>query len=525
MSIFDGIFRGYAVLIAAFVVLAETEWEFIIKFWRPLCHKDEHTALLQFKQSFIVDKSTCFEPSDLPKTTSWKEEGAEDCCSWDGVECDEKSGHVIGVDLSSSCLYGSINSTSTLFHLSQLQMLNLAFNDFNYSRIPSALGHLSRLTHLNLSYSFLYGQVPSEILQLSNLVLLDLSRNADFSAEIELLKLDKPDVSSLVHNLTKLEHLRLSYVDINSEVPAFLGNLSSLTSLTLKYCGLYGKFPKAVFSLPNLQILKFDGNQRLSGFLHEFHSGCPLKVFSLSQMEFRGQIPPSLQNMTQLNRLDLGDNRLTGQLPSWFANFTQLAMLDISSNFLTGAVPPSFSRLRNLEFFSLAINELSGTVDIDMFLGMKYLASLQLQYNKLTVLTRSAHNASIPKLEILGLDFCYVFIFPDFLRYQHSLINLGLRGNHLSGQVPSWLWNTSMATVESIDISHNNLIGFDQSQLVIPGVSLRFLDLSFNMLKGTLPIPPPSIIMYDIPNNELSGQVSPSFCNLPSLQLACFHNV
>ena len=35
-DIFDGIFRCYAVLIAAFVVLAETEWSFIIKFSKVL---------------------------------------------------------------------------------------------------------------------------------------------------------------------------------------------------------------------------------------------------------------------------------------------------------------------------------------------------------------------------------------------------------------------------------------------------------------------------------------------------------
>ncbi|KAM7280853.1 hypothetical protein ACFE04_007987 [Oxalis oulophora] len=35
-DVFDGIFRCYAVLIAAFVVLAETEWEFIIKFSKVL---------------------------------------------------------------------------------------------------------------------------------------------------------------------------------------------------------------------------------------------------------------------------------------------------------------------------------------------------------------------------------------------------------------------------------------------------------------------------------------------------------
>ncbi|XP_028060406.1 uncharacterized protein LOC114264014 [Camellia sinensis] len=35
-DIFDGIFRCYAVVIAMFVVVAETEWGFIKKFWKVL---------------------------------------------------------------------------------------------------------------------------------------------------------------------------------------------------------------------------------------------------------------------------------------------------------------------------------------------------------------------------------------------------------------------------------------------------------------------------------------------------------
>ncbi|CAJ1961350.1 unnamed protein product [Sphenostylis stenocarpa] len=35
-DIFDGIFRCYAVFITCFVVLAETEWNFIIKFWKVM---------------------------------------------------------------------------------------------------------------------------------------------------------------------------------------------------------------------------------------------------------------------------------------------------------------------------------------------------------------------------------------------------------------------------------------------------------------------------------------------------------
>ncbi|KAL7250037.1 hypothetical protein ACSBR1_012104 [Camellia fascicularis] len=108
-----------------------------------LCHADESSALLQFKQTFSIDKSASSDPCSYLKVVSWKlERDSGNCCSWDGVECDKDTGHVIGLDLSSSFLRGSINSSSSLFNLVHLQRLNLAYNDSEYSYIPSKLSHL-----------------------------------------------------------------------------------------------------------------------------------------------------------------------------------------------------------------------------------------------------------------------------------------------------------------------------------------------------------------------------------------------
>ncbi|KAF3441584.1 hypothetical protein FNV43_RR15498 [Rhamnella rubrinervis] len=69
----------------------------------------------------------CREPSAYPKVASWEVHRGGDCCSWDGVEYDASSGHVIGLNLSSSCLYGSINSTSNLFQLVHLWRVHHVF--------------------------------------------------------------------------------------------------------------------------------------------------------------------------------------------------------------------------------------------------------------------------------------------------------------------------------------------------------------------------------------------------------------
>ncbi|KAI5335981.1 hypothetical protein L3X38_026115 [Prunus dulcis] len=128
---------------------------------------DECSALFKFKESFTVNKSASVHPFAFPKVASWKREGDQNrsnCCSWKGVECDEESGHIVGLDLSSSCLYGSLNSNSSLFQLVHLQRLDLSDNDFHFSEIPSRLGHdLTNLTYLNLSLSGFSGQLPTSL--------------------------------------------------------------------------------------------------------------------------------------------------------------------------------------------------------------------------------------------------------------------------------------------------------------------------------------------------------------------------
>ena len=158
------------------------------------------------------------------------------------------------LDLSNSSLYVSINSSSSLFQLVHLQKLNLAYN-FNHSKIPIGVGWLSKLTHLNLSCSGFLGEILVEISQLSKLVSLDLYSNP--------LTLHKLGLESIAEKLTNLEELVPSGVDISSTVPSILANLSSLTTILLKNCGLHGEFPTGIFQLPNLKTLGMHFNLNL----------------------------------------------------------------------------------------------------------------------------------------------------------------------------------------------------------------------------------------------------------------------
>ncbi|GKB17879.1 leucine-rich repeat-containing protein [Tanacetum coccineum] len=181
-----------------------------------------------------------------------------DCCIWEGVTCDRSTGDVIGIDLSCGMLSGTIHPNSSLFNLPHLQTLNLSFNDFDAFEIPSEIGRFSdSLTHLNLSYCWLSGQVPPDITLLYKLVSLDLSFNYVYGD----LKLEPHVFINMLRNFTNLEELSLADVNISSVLPTRLNNSSSLKLLNLYHTRLQGKLPHYIFNLQSLETL--DDEQKL----------------------------------------------------------------------------------------------------------------------------------------------------------------------------------------------------------------------------------------------------------------------
>ncbi|PHT40237.1 hypothetical protein CQW23_19091 [Capsicum baccatum] len=142
------------------------------------CPKHQAHALLQFKQMFTLNPNAsgdyCFNMTrtsrlylSYPRTLSGNK--STDCCSWNGVYCDEMTGQVIELDLFCSRLQGKFHSNSSLFQLSSLKWLDLSNNNFSGLIISPKFGELSSLTHLDLSHSCFIGVIPAEISHLSKL--------------------------------------------------------------------------------------------------------------------------------------------------------------------------------------------------------------------------------------------------------------------------------------------------------------------------------------------------------------------
>ncbi|XP_021752994.1 receptor protein kinase-like protein ZAR1 [Chenopodium quinoa] len=229
------------------------------------CLNDEGVALLSFKQSITQDPDGSM--------SNWNQSD-ENPCSWNGITC--KYLKVVSVSIPKKKLLGylpsSIGSLSelrhvnlrsnrfygplplNLFQVKGLQSLVL-FGNFFYGSLPSEIGKLIYLQNLDLSQNFLNGSLPSSILQCKRLKNLVLSHN-NFSGSL-------PNGFGRV--LVGLEKLDLSYNKFNGSIPNDLGNLSSLQGTADFSHNLFsGLIPASLGELPEKVYIDLTYNN-LSG--------------------------------------------------------------------------------------------------------------------------------------------------------------------------------------------------------------------------------------------------------------------
>lgn len=160
---------------------------------------------------------------------------------WYGITCNILNTHVIGIDLVSNKLSGTIPNLSAL---SRLEYLGLEFNQLSGS-IPD-LSALVNLEYLGLAWNSLTGSIP-DLSTLAALELLFLSGN-------ELVD-SIPDLSALVN----LQVLYLSHNRLSGPIPDLSG-LTSLEYVWLSSNKLTGSIP-ALSALVNLKWINVSDNK------------------------------------------------------------------------------------------------------------------------------------------------------------------------------------------------------------------------------------------------------------------------
>ncbi|CAJ1952774.1 unnamed protein product [Sphenostylis stenocarpa] len=271
----------------------------------------------------------------------------------------------------------------------------------NYSdtSIPTFIGTLTSLIHMDLSWTGFMGSIPPQIGNLSNLVYLDLSNyyykeKALFTENVDWLsslsKLEYLDLGGSIpdgiRNLTLLQNLDLSGNQFDGPIPTSFGNLSNLREMYFSNLKLNQKaLTNKLGDFKNIDTLDFYGNKIGGDLPRSLGKLVSLRSLELSENLFSGNPFESLGSLSKLSALYIDHNRFQGVVKEDdFANLTRLKWFDASGNNLTLKVGPSWHPTFQLSHLDMSSwqNQLSGEITPTMS-NLSFLSMLDLSYNNL----------------------------------------------------------------------------------------------------------------------------------------------
>ncbi|KAF8074432.1 hypothetical protein N665_1102s0015 [Sinapis alba] len=428
---------------------------------KQLCRPDQKDALLEFKSEFQLNGNAANE-----KTLRWTNN--TDCCSWDGITCDIKSGKVVELNLWGSSLNGPLRSNSSLFRLQHLQSLNLSSNNLA-GILPDSIGNLKYLKVLKLYGCRIFGKLPYSLGNLSHLTHLDLDGN-----------------------------------EFTGELPESLSNLNQLTKLLLASSKLSGNFPSALLNLSELTAIDFSSNQ------------------------FEGMLPSNMSSFSKLEYFDMSVNSFSGPIPSSLfmiprsiSKLVGLSYLDLSFwNTERGIVDFSiFLHLKSLTLLDISHLNTRSILDLSLFSNFTSLTLLHLSGNNLHI-SSTLHLPS--PIGSLALSSCNISEFPKFLQTQTGLFFLNISANQFQGQVPEWLWR--LPGLDYLDLSQNSFTGFEGTSEAIQRSPIEMLDISSNSFRNPFPLLPNSTRQLLASDNQFSGNIPMKICELVALETLVLTN-
>ncbi|XP_045810053.1 receptor-like protein EIX2 [Trifolium pratense] len=424
------------------------------------CIAKERHALLKLKASLVLNETHLL--------STW--DNKSDCCSWKGIACSNKTGHVEMFNINGDefgAFRGKINAP--LMELRHLKYVNISYLNQYSSNFLELVGSLSNLRVLVFRGSFLSGRIHNSFARLSHLQYLDLSSNR-----------------------------------LEGEIPHQFENISHLQHLDLSSNKLVGTIPHQLGRLSNLKHLDLGSNFHLVGSIpHEIGNISHLQHLDLSYNKLVGTIPRQFGKLSNLQELHLGsndglrvhdkNNHVGGE---WLSNLTLLTHLDLSnvqnlnSSYVWLKIICKLPKIEELDLYMCHLKDLflsQSTLNISIW-DICTLQSLDVGYNYFnedisTILPKLSGCARYSLQDLMLFGNQITGTFPDLSIFP-NLKSINLFNNMLSGKVPDGDFPTKL---ESLNFGRNSLEGG------IPKsfgnlCSLRSLDLSTNMLSEYLPV-------------------------------------
>ncbi|KAK2362114.1 receptor protein [Trifolium repens] len=400
------------------------------------------------------------------------------------------------LDLAGNSL--SNNIFSSLNGLPHLKFLDLSATNLKGSLDITGFRGLSNLEYLALNYnSNLENEVFKSIEDLSSL---------------KVLSVFKCEINGTLPNggwskLKKLEELDLSQNNFVGQLPSSFFNMTSLGKLSLTNNHFIGNISPNLASFTSLEYLNFEGNQfefpiSFTPFSNhsnlKFIYGNGNKVIPPdSHSSLKTWVPKFQLQVLQLSSTSL-DNSIT--LPNFLLYQYNLTYVDF-----TGDIPRQLCDLTDLNILDLSYNNFVGEIPsclgempfknkdpgVSRWNFNEYIYSKGYTYNRYG--KEKANFTSKKRSETYTTN---VLIFMSGIDLSH---------NQLNGSIPSELGN--LTRIRALNLSNNIFMG------KIPAtfsnlVQVESLDLSFNMLSGQIP-PQISgltfIEVFSVAHNNLSG--------------------
>jgi Leucine-rich repeat (LRR) protein len=425
------------------------------------------------------------------------------------VEIDKptKFNELQGLDLSYNSMLLSIKSkfNYTFPALQSVRLVSCSITEF-----PNVLRSSKNLVELDLSNNRIYGQIPEWMFEIGeNLYTLNLSHN--FLSRIDRLpwknlvyidlhknllqgKLPVPpssseiffisennltgNIPSTICNASSLRVLDISHNSLGGTVPQCLGNFSNdLVVMDLRMNNFHGTIPDTFVEVNQLTTLVFNGNQ------------------------LEGQLPKSLVNCTELEVLDLGNNKIIDFFPSWLEALPKLKVLVLKSNRFHGPIGNHkssgefFTKLRILD---LSHNEFTGLLPRNYFQNLN--AMMTSEGENLQYLGESNYYQDSVVVTQKGSEI-------ELQRILNIFTTIDLSSNKFEGKIPEVLGRLTILRL--LNLSHNGLTG--HIPLSLANLSaLESIDLSSNKLTGEIPMQLTSLTflaMLNLSQNQLIGPI------------------
>ncbi|KAK8277685.1 hypothetical protein V6Z12_D10G288300 [Gossypium hirsutum] len=336
---------------------------------------------------------------------------------------------------------------------------------------------------------------------------------------------------------------------LRGEIPASLGLLSNMKTLSFAINRLRGGIPPSFGNLSSLEVLDLRTNA-LSGVIPgDIGRLTNLSYFSVGENTISGIIPVGMFNLSNIRIFNIGGNNIQGTLPSNLAiTMPFIAFFSVWENQLSGKIPISISNASNLNVLQLHMNRLIGNVP--SFEKLDKLSILLLGANHLGKRTEGdlnflcslVNNTKLETLDIRTNNFGGVL--PECIsNISSSLQFLEIENNKILGRIPDGIGN--LINLEVLQVSQNQLSGpiplnteriqklntFDARYNFLTGTipysignltGLMFLALGVNNFRGNIPSSLGNckdLLVLGLSYNNLSGSIPPQVLGLSSLSI------